>query len=203
MKFSKKDLVYSIITGFTTGFIAWQIFDFLRVPEFHGVSFVWFVVIVPVAWIIGVNLGYFLGRWFNFFNQFGRFAAIGFTNAAVDFGILNLLIAWTGIVAGIYYSVFKATSFAIATLHSYFWNKYWTFEAGDSKNQSSEATGFFTVTIIAALINIAFASLLVNFVHPVFGLNAKVWANVAAIISSAFSLIFSFVGFRVVFRKNK
>ncbi len=210
MQFSKKDLIFSIITGLTTGFVAWKILVFLERPEFWGISMAWLLVAVPVLWILGVNLGYFLGRWMPFFNQFGKFAAIGFTNAAVDFGTLDLFIAKTGETAGVMYAVFKGTSFVIAMIHSYFWNKYWAFH-GDSGNSGPEQAEkifageflrFFSVSVLALLINVAVASLVVNLVNPVLGLDAKTWANVGAVAGSAVALVFSFAGFKIVVFKK-
>ncbi len=189
-------------TGFYTGFIAWRIFVFLEVPLFGGVSFAWLMALVPALWILGVNLGYFLGRWFNFFNQFGKFAAIGFTNAAVDFGILNLLIFYFSVAAGVWFSVFKGVSFIISAFHSYFWNKYWTFEAGQSGVTGQEFFKFFIISVIATLVNVIAASIVVNLVGPQFGLSGQVWANIGAVAGSATALVFSFLGFRMfVFRK--
>ena len=201
MKFTKKDFYFSIATGLITGFSAWKIFEYLEVSKFGGYSFVWFLLVVPVLWILGVNFGYFLGKWFGFFNQFGKFAAIGFTNAAVDFGILNLFIAKTGETAGLYYAVFKGVSFVAATLHSYTWNKYWAFDAGQSRG-SGEFIKFFGVSILALAINVSVASFVVNLVPPVLGFDSKTWANVGAVAASAVALVFSFAGFKfLVFKK--
>lgn len=202
MRFSKKDLIFSLATGFYTGFIVWRIFDFLNIPTYKTISFSWLIIIVPILWILGVNLGYFLGKWFNFFNQFGKFAAIGFTNAAVDFGVLNLLIFYSGTAVGILFSVFKGISFFAAALHSYFWNKYWAFDAGDGGLKGYEFFKFFGVTIFAALINIVIASIVVNIIGPQLGLSEEVWANIGAVIGSAVALVASFTGFKtVVFKK--
>jgi hypothetical protein len=46
-------------------------------------------------------------------------------------------------------------------------------------------------------VNTGTASLVVNFVHPVFGLSNAAWANVGAVCGSAVALIFSFTGFKV------
>ncbi|TSC89312.1 MAG: hypothetical protein G01um10142_534 [Parcubacteria group bacterium Gr01-1014_2] len=215
--FSRKDLIFSLITGFYAGFIAWRILDFLNTPLLKGISFAWLMVWVPVLWILGVNLGYFLGKWFIFFNQFGKFAAIGFTNAAVDFGVLNLLIFYSGITSGILFPVFKGISFFFGTIHSYFWNKYWAFSAeggslpvgrrgasGEKANKISgqEFSKFFAITFIAILINVTAASIVVNFIGPQFGLTSEAWANVGAVIGSAVALVVSFIGFKVaVFKK--
>jgi len=197
VSFTKRDLIFSVATGLITGFSVWRIFVFLNVPKFGGVSYVWLLVIAPILWILGVNLGYFLGRWLEFFNQFGKFVAIGFTNAAVDFGVLNLLIFITGIAAGIWYPVFKVISFTCAVIPSFFWNKYWAFEAGGTGKGCTEFLKFISVMVAATLVNTGSASLVVNFVHPVFGLSNAAWANVGAVCGSAVALIFSFTGFKV------
>ncbi|OGN03123.1 MAG: hypothetical protein A2655_00765 [Candidatus Yanofskybacteria bacterium RIFCSPHIGHO2_01_FULL_43_42] len=211
-KFTKKDLYFSIITGLLTGFLAWKIFIFLELPEFVGISYAWLTVLIPILWILGVNLGYFLGQWLGFFDQFGKFSAIGFTNAAVYFGILNILIFWSGLNRGLWYSVFVAIAFIIATSISYFWNKFWTFSSsaksgfagGQSENQiSGEEFGkFLTVSAIAGLVSVSVASLVVNLTNPVFGLTLDQWANVGGVAGSAVALVFSFAGFKLaVFRK--
>ena len=227
-KFTKKDFYFSIITGLITGFVGWKILIFLGIsiinfwdlsdctgsctpsglcttmycmPD-YAISFSskWFVPITPILWIIGVNFGYFLGKWLRFFNQFGKFAAIGFTNAAVDFGVLNLLIANTDISSGGWYSVFKAISFISAIIPSYFWNKYWAFEA--KEGGGFEFAKFISVAVVSIFINTGIASLVVNYVNPLGGLSIQVWANVGAVVGSAIALVFSFVGFKVaVFKK--
>jgi putative flippase GtrA len=216
-KFTRKDFYFSVITGCITGFAAWKIFEFLGVDIFDKlriniifhllgqpntyVSSVWLMLLVPVLWIVGVNLGYFLGKWFRFFNQFGKFAAIGFTNAAVDFGVLNLLIANTGISGGGLYPVFKGISFISAVIPSYFWNKYWAFESKESGG-GFEFAKFMSVAVVSIFINDGIASLVVNYVRPILGLNLTQWANLGAVVGSAVALAFSFIGFKVaVFKK--
>jgi len=200
MKFTKRDLLYSVITGLMTGLIVWRLLEFLQAPETlakwgFGMDLVWLVLIVPVLWILGVNLGYFLGRWMGFFNQFGRFAAIGFTNASVDIGVLSLLIYITGINGGIVYALLKALSFMVATVNSYIFNKYWAFEDPSPINLK-EVLSFFGISVGAIVINVVAATALVNFVDPMFGLSANAWAAMGAVVGSAASLIFSFVGFK-------
>ena len=208
--FRKKDFYFSVVTGIITGFVAWKVFEFLAIDIGRYFSPAWMMLLVPILWIIGVNLGYFLGRWFGFFNQFGKFAAIGFTNAAVDFGVLNLLIANTDISSGGWYTVFKAISFVAAVIPSYFWNKYWAFSSNQDSSQGDalisgggfEFAKFVSVAVVSIFINTGVASLVVNYVDPFGGLNPATWANVGAVAGSAIALIFSFVGFKLaVFKK--
>jgi len=209
MHFSKKDLAYSLITGLYTGLIFWRILVFLGKPDFMGFSFAWLVVVVPVLWILGVNLGYFLGKWIPFFNQFGKYAAIGFTNFGVDTGIVNLLISFTGIAAGIGFAVFKSISFLVAVTHSYFWNRHWVFSTASQgtpvaeNGQKQEFFKFMAVNLVAILVNVGAASFVVNLIDPLFGMDKNQWANVAVVAGSATALIFSFVGFKLVVFKQK
>lgn len=203
MQFTKKDFYFSVITGLITGFSTWRIFEFLNIDIFGTyASSSWMMLLVPILWIIGVNLGYFLGRWLAFFNQFGKFAAVGFTNAAIYFSILNIFIYFSGFDKGLWYSVFVAISFIVATGHGYFWNKFWVFESSAHQSSRGELGSFFGVYLIAGLVNTGIASGVVNFVDPLFGLTTNQWANMSGIAGSAVALIVSFVGVKLtVFKK--
>jgi putative flippase GtrA len=90
----------------------------------------------------------------------------------------------------------------VATVHSYFWNKYWAFEAGRSRGGAREAASFFSVALGAILVNVGVASLVVA-LRPA-SMDAEVWAGIGAIAGSATALILSFVGFRLfVFGKKR
>ena len=202
MGFSKKDIKFTIISGFITGLIVWRLLEFWGVERFQNISYVWLILVVPTFWVAGVWLGYFLSKWFSFFKQFGKYTAIGFTNAAIDFGVFNLLISLTGKALGLAFPIFKGISFLVAVTNSYFWNKYWTFEAGESRGGKSEAVRFFMVNIIAIVINIGVGSLIANGISSVSGFSDKIWANMAAVFGAAVALIFSFVGFKLVVFKR-
>jgi putative flippase GtrA len=193
---SRRDIVSAVITGITTGVIGWAVFAYLGHHLPLGVVF-----IVPVLWLAGVQVGYALGAVFKPFAQFGKFCAIGFTNAAVDFGVLYLLIGITGLAVGVAYTIFKTISFSVATAHSYFWNKYWSFSAARSRGGGREFLAFIGVSLVSLLINVGLASIVVAF-RPA-GITPQAWAGISAIVGSAVALIFSFIGFRVfVFRKK-
>lgn len=133
--------------------------------------------------------------------QFGRFVVIGCANAAVDFGVLYLLIMVTGQATDGPYALFKAVSFSVATAHSYLWNKFWTFKAGQSGGGASEALRFLSVATVSLVINVSAASLIVS-VGPLAGLSPIQWAGVGAAAGTIASLFFSFTGYRLfVFKK--
>lgn len=202
-KFTKRDLVFAVLTGGITGVIGWRVFEFLKTPEVYGLPWVALVMMVPILWIFGVLLGYLLGQWLDFFNQFGKFAAIGFTNFAVGAGVLNSILALTSssgvssYSSGVGYTIANSIAFIVALLSSYIWNKYWAFDATQSGGGGVEFGKFLVVTIIAFLINNAVASSVVNLIHPVLGLNDQQWANIGTVAGSAVALIFSFIGFKL------
>jgi len=201
-RFTRRDLGFAVLTGLITGVIGWRIFEFLKTPEFYNIPWSLLIVVVPVLWILGVLLGYLLGQWLDFFNQFGKFAAIGFTNFAVTAGVLNILLSITNYASGIGYSVISSISFLVGVISSYIWNKYWAFRSRNNEGGAGEFAKFFAVTVIAFIVNVIIASLVVNYIHPVAGMNAHQWANIGTVAGSAIGLIFSFVGFKLtVFRQ--
>ena len=198
---SRTDVSSSITTGLITGVIGWRILVFLGHTLPLGVNSATLVIVVPVLWLAGVELGYMLSALFRPFAQFGKFVCIGFANAMVDFGVLYVFIAWTGFADGTPYAAFKAVSFSVATVHSYFWNKYWAFDAARTSGGSREVMSFIGVTLASLVINVAAASIIVA-LRPAF-FDAASWAGIGAIVGSATALIFSFTGFRLfVFRKK-
>lgn len=198
---SRRDIRSAVITGLTTGVVAWLVLTYLGHALPLGLDPFWLVPFTPLAWVLGVQLGYALGTLMSPFMQFGKFACIGFANAAVDFGVLYILIASTGLAAGVAYTLFKTISFSIATVHSYLWNKYWTFGATGSRNRGREFLSFVSVSLASLLINVSIASIVVAF-RPL-TVTAASWAGISAIVGSAVALIVSFIGFRVfVFQKK-
>jgi len=197
---SKKDVLATLTTGLTTGLIAWRVLAYLGTEVVAGVLPTFSLVgIIPVLWLIGVEIGYILGRWIAFFNQFGRFAAVGFTNAAVDFGVLYLFIAYSNITAGVYFTVFKTVSFIVALIHSYFWNRTWSFDQKIDAN-GKEFIHFTIVAVASLIVNVTIASLVANAPH--LGTADKVWAGIAAIVGSAASLFLSFAGYKLIVFKR-
>jgi putative flippase GtrA len=199
---SRTDIRSALVTGLTTGVIAWRILVFLDKGLPLGINPMVLVPLVPVLWLAGVQLGYMLAAVAAPFAQFGKFVAIGFTNAMVDFGALYILIGTTGYADGLHYALFKAVSFSVATVHSYYWNKSWAFAASRSHGGSTELIRFLTVAVASILVNVAAASVVVA-VGPLGGLDVRAWAGIGAIVGSATALIFSFIGFRLfVFSKK-
>jgi putative flippase GtrA len=134
--------------------------------------------------------------------QFIKFLLVGVLNTGIDFGVLNLLMLSTGIISGIYYSVFKAISFICSVTNSYIWNKKWTFKRGKSL-EKKEFSKFFIISLMAFGVNIGVASILVNIIGPVGGISSYVWANISALAATGFTTLINFFGYKYLVFKDK
>ena len=161
--------------------------SFVRVIEMV-VAFTVFSVIA--LWISGI-----IAKKIPVFLQIAKFAAVGAFNTLLDGAILNLLIYWTSIASGTGYVAFKGTSFIIANVASYYWNRYWTFTAA-GKATTKEFGKFFGVSIVGFLINIGVAALVVNVIGAPAGMSAGRWANVGLLFATLAALTWNFIGYK-------
>ena len=201
----KSDILAALIIGEASAWLALAIFKNIR----FSVPFWWaFPIFLPVLAIVGLWAACFMGRRFLIIFQAAKFILVGFLNTLVDLGALNLLILFSGLASGIFYSIFKGISFTIAVINSYYWNKFWTFRKSDKiekteiKNNGGELLQFLMVSVVGFGINVGVASFVVNYIGPQLGFGDKIWANVAAIIATLSAMVWNFFGYKfIVFRK--
>ena len=153
---------------------------------------------LPIFTLAGMVVANFLGQKLGIFWQFAKFALVGVLNTAIDFGILNLLIAITSITGGLGIIFINATSFSTALVNSYFWNRDWVF-AGSKRG---DLVTFIIVTIIGLSINTGIVFFLTTYVSPVLVTTQAQWANLAKILATGISLVWNFAGYKlIVFKK--
>ncbi|MBI2454434.1 MAG: GtrA family protein, partial [Parcubacteria group bacterium] len=159
----------------------------------------WLLFVFPILSLAGLYALFRISLiWRPFVFQFGKFFVVGGLNTFLDLGILNFFILITNITEGYMFSVFKAVSFIVTVVNSYFWNKLWTF----NKREGNFAL-FFLVVTGSFLINVGIASFLVNIVGAPDGISAKLWDNIAALSSIVFVLTWNFLGMKfIVFKKS-
>jgi putative flippase GtrA len=112
------------------------------------------------------------------FRQFLKFAIVGAISTAIDWGIHTLLYQILGdmwnrqINAALLsafpalehprfdgaFTVFKAVSFAVATLNGFYFNRRWTFRIRGREQAGIQLLRFFIVTSIGMGINVVVAS---------------------------------------------
>ncbi|HCM36935.1 MAG: hypothetical protein A3J30_04270 [Candidatus Wildermuthbacteria bacterium RIFCSPLOWO2_02_FULL_47_9c] len=205
---SKKDLYASSAIGFLAAFFLLAIkysgnIAALRIIPYLETA----LLLFPAFAVLGIKIAALLGRKFVTLFQGAKFLLVGGLNTFMDLGVLNLLIAASGITAGIGFSVFKGFSFLIAVANSYLWNKYWTFRgktmAQDFVEQGKEFAQFLVVSGIGFFLNVGSASLVVNFINPQFGLSERAWPTVGALVGTLVVMTWNFLGYKlIVFRKQ-
>lgn len=162
-----------------------------------------FVLFVTLGFTAGIYIAQLLSKWKQFFLPFARFAMVGFLNTGIDLGIFNLLISLTSIEKGKEIILFKAAGFILALINGYFWNKYWTFQAGGTRDGQDEFLRYIIVSVLGLVINVSIAGLIVNYISPLGGVSQLLWDNFAAIVATIANLFWNFVGYKlVVFRKR-
>jgi len=112
-------------------------------------------------------------------NQFGKFVFVGLLNTVIGYFSFAFFI-----VLGLHYNVAITYSSIIGIIHSYFWNKYFTFQT--QKKCIFEIMRFVSVYGVVYIVNLFFLWLFVNEWH------------INELISQAFILviltIISFIG---------
>src|SRR3989344_1889236 len=183
----KKDILISAVMGFLTGLFLIPTVqnNNIALPSQNLIL----LVGLPILSVIGIIIARKLGEFISIIFQLGKFVLTGILNAAIDFGILNILIVSTGAASGLPYTFFKSASFIVANFNSYFWNKTWTFQASFK---------FLIVSLGGLLLNVGVASLVVNFTAPFGGLDPKQWANMGAVFGAIASLAWNFLGYKFV-----
>jgi putative flippase GtrA len=135
-------------------------------------------------------------------NQFLKFVVVGVINTAINFAVLNILSALTGITSGSGIIPLAVVAFAIATTNSYIWNKRWSFKDQSKTDTGRKFSYFLIVSIIGAGINSGTVYLITTYIPPMFGLSPQLWLNVAALAATGISLVWNFIGYKVfVFKK--
>lgn len=198
---NKKDIKISVLIGVLAGILILPTIRNLGVTlsaQSVSIAILSLAIITPVGYVVAL----WASQWIPIALQFMKFAIVGGLNAMIDLGLLNLLIAVSGVSAGLYYSFFKAISFLAAVMNSYFWNKYWTFQARETASVGGEFIKFFLVNLLGFGINVGTASFVVNVIGSPVGVAPEIWANIGAAAASIAALLWNFVGMKfVVFKR--
>lgn len=200
---NKKDYFLIAFIGLSFGLFSVPILNNIKLPFITlNIATILAIIIFFVLFaLLALWIASVIAKKIPLVLQFAKFSAAGAFNSFLDWGVLNILIALTGVASGFGYAAFKGTSFVIANFSSYFWNKYWTFGSGKKQDEGKEFGKFFTISVVGLLINIGLASLIVNGIH-VRGMSPERWANIGALAATLISLLWNFVGYKLwVFKK--
>ena len=156
----------------------------------------------PVLALLGIIAASYIGRKYLTVYQLAKFYLIGASSVAIDLGILNILMWFSGIVTGPLYILFKGLSASVSTMNGYLWNKYWTFEKRGYFFSVKEFFKFLLIISIGFLIDVSVASFLVIVIGSRFGIPGTIWANLGAFIAILIASLWNFTGNKLfVFKK--
>ena len=167
----------------------------------HLVLFI-FPLVAPVLFMAGLWVVDLVSRRLPFFVQFGKFAAVGLSSAAIDFGVLNILSMTTGVTAGFILGGVNVPGFIVAVVSSYFWNKFWTFKAGGNGGVMQDFLKLWPVATVGLILNSGLIILITTVIPPFFGVSATTHLNMAKVIATILVLFWNFLGLKfLVFKK--
>lgn len=208
IRITQKDYKFAVAAGLLIGLLMLPILKAAN-PAIYSKFALAIIPFFLLATPVGLRIAFFIGQKIAIVYQIAKFGLIGVLNTLVDIGFLALItfifrsyfnIDSKAAVFGIitFYSFYKATSFIIANINSYFWNKYWTFEQGGKKQTRSEFVQFFAVSVVGFLINVFIASFVFKIVlGSLTGLSDDQLGLIGAAAGSIAGLAWNFIGYKL------
>lgn len=214
VRITQRDYKFAISAGFLIGLLLLPVLQTAKPELFEKFA----IAIVPfflLATPIGLRIAFLIGKKIAIAYQIAKFGLIGLLNTLVDLGVLALItlifatylqISSTTALIGVvsFYSLFKAISFIVANISSYFWNKYWTFDQGTKRQTKSEFVQFFAVSVIGFLINVFVASVVFKIIlGSLLSFTPGQLGLLGAAAGSIAGLAWNFIGYKLwVFKKQ-
>jgi len=202
----KSDIILGLVIGELIALLSLPILKNLGI-EIHILYWIW-PILLPILTLIGLLVAFYIGKKIRVIWEMAKFIVVGALNTFVDLGVLNILIFFTGIATGAYYSVFKGISFFIATVNSYLWNKNWTFsnlnedEEEELTERGKEFGKFILVSGIGFIINVSAATIMVNLIGPALSIEENILANLGGIFAAFCSMTWNFLGYKFLVFKD-
>ena len=183
-----------------------KILDLIR--SWDAISLFWFLVLwllfLPTAVVVGLYFFYrvSVARWPIFF-QIGKYGIVGWLNTFLFAGLVNFLVWLTGIAEGFSVDLFAIIAFVLSSINSFYWNKFWTFEAKNTVDIKKEYIKFFVISAVMSLINTGVIHLLVNTIGAPQAIDAKIWVNIVIAITIPIAFFGNFLGYKIFVFKDK
>lgn len=198
----KRDIIAAFIIGEVCALILLLILRFLEASPLIVEIAKFFPLILPILSILGVYFISLFEEKTPVLFQAGKSFLVGILNTFIDLGILTILMESFQVFEGLLYLIFTGISFTVATLNSFFWNKFWTFEKRETKEALKETSQFYLITTGGFLIHLGIASFLVNVLGPQFGISKEVWAYIGKIVAVILGFGWNFFGYKfIVFKR--
>lgn len=199
---TKQDYAIASLVGFLVGIFA--IPTVINLALGGKLLLVLLPLVGAILFTVGMVVGGVLARRISFFTQLSKFAAVGFLNTAIDFGVLNLLSMVTGVTEGFKIGGVNVPGFMVAVVNGYFWNQLWVFRArSEGEGILHDFPKFLAVTVFGLLINSSIVVFLTTYIDPIANVPKETWLNLAKVAATAISMVWNFIGYKfLVFREK-
>jgi putative flippase GtrA len=207
---TKRDYTLSLLSGLLIGVLASPVLKVAQADLYLKVEF----IIIPFLFIAtpaGLVIAKVISRRVSIIWEIGKFVVIGILNTLVDWGTLVLLTLsfrkyltiepTDNIISCIaVYSLYKSTSFFVATMNSYYWNKCWTFSNPNSKKEKSDLLNFLLASTIGFGINVGVSTYVFSYVR-LESFNIDQWGLIGAGLGTLLGLTWNYLAYKfIVFR---
>ncbi|MEG3070842.1 MAG: GtrA family protein [Peptococcaceae bacterium] len=129
------------------------------------------------------------------FFQLLKFAAVGFVNTFIDWGIYLIVLKSFPAESVLFYTIAKGFSYFCGIINSFFLNKFWTFKANLHGNKGNRFIKFILVNLVG---------LGINSVSIYVFLNMEIKQAIALFSATFITFLFNFILNKLwVFRKEK
>lgn len=212
----KKDYLLGLLAGILIGFLLLPILKNAK-PSLYDTVWLFVVPFFAIGVPAGLMVASFVAKKIALVWQLAKFLVIGVMNTLVDIGVLALITilvatdvshasesAWFSMASLVvtYYSLYKAISFIIANINSFFWNKYWTFGSENRSRATHQFFQFFLVSLIGFAVNVTIASVVFGSLSAAGALTIAQAGLVGAAMGSIIGLVWNFIGYKFfVFKK--
>lgn len=200
--FTRRDRINAAIIGALAGLLAWYVLAAAQISSpLIQAALPWLWLVLAIAAPIGLWIAARLARRLSWLYQFSKYGLIGVVNTLTSFTLLNFFAQLTGITKGLWVGVFVVVAFTVASTNSFFWNKYWTFNATTQEQTKVQYLQFILVTAISAVLAAALVAGLTHYVASPFGISKiaeQQWLNVANIFGTVVALLWNFVAYKFV-----
>jgi len=207
---SKRDYYLSLFSGFLIGLLTLPVLKAANTDFYSKIEF----IIIPFSLIMtpaSLAISKAISHRISIIWQIAKFVVTGILNTLVDWGTLTLLIfsfrkyinvePTYNIISGIaIYSLYKSTSFVVAMINSYYWNKYWTFSKPNTRKAKTEFLQFLVASTIGFAINVGTATCVFSYVR-LESFHIDQWGLIGAGFGTLFGLTLNFLAYKfIVFR---
>jgi putative flippase GtrA len=210
---SNKDYYLGCLAGLLSGLLSLPVLKSANFGLYSKYGF-FIVPVFIVGTITCLAIAKYISNRYVIIWEIGKFGIIGILNTFVDFGFLTIMTIYfrnyfnidsnVQIIYGIpVYSVYKFSSFALAVVNSYYWNKQWTFSEGVSQKSGTDFFQFLLVSMIGCGINVGVSTYIFSLM--IFGMfNIDQQGLLGAGFGSFLGLGWNFLGYKfIVFKKLK